>query len=295
MTEAEGLYTPTLVANCVLNGFLSYTAIVLNIITIQALRKTSSLPKTLKTLLLSLSISDLGVGLLVQPLYVAFLTMEITKNSKNTDNIFAYRAVVKAYAIPNRLFVVSSLFGVFAITVDRFLAIHLHLRYQELVTHKRVVAVVISFWVFSVIACFRYESISVLSVMSVVCIITTGLLYCKIYAAVRHHTNQFRALQVPAQVAHQNGDMANAARLRKTAVATFYVYILFLVCYLPIACAGLATMIHGKNAFLSNLWFFSWTVVYLNSSFNPLIYSWKMRHIRQAVLDILRNICPSGH
>ena len=290
MTDAEGLHTPTLVANCVLNGFLSYTAIVLNIITIQALRKTSSLPKTLKTLLLSLSISDLGVGLLVQPLYVAFLAMEITKNSKNTDNIIA-----AYWAIPNSLFVFPSFFGVFAITVDRFLAIHLHnLRYQKLVTHKRVVAVVISFWVFSVIACFWYESISVLSVMSVVCIITTGLLYCKIYAAERHHTNQIRALQVPEQVA-QNGDMANAARLRKTAVATFYVYILFLVCYLPIACAGLATMIHGKNAFLSHLWLFTLTVVYLNSSFNPLIYSWKMRHIRQVVLDTLRNICPSGH
>ena len=64
--------------------------------------------------------------------------------------------------------------------------------------------------------------------MSVVCIITTGLLYCKIYAAVRHHTNQIRALQVPEQVA-QNGDMANAARLRKTAVATFHMYILFLI------------------------------------------------------------------
>ena len=290
MTDAEGLHTPTLVANCVLNGFLSYTAIVLNIITIQALRKTSSLPKTLKTLLLSLSISDLGVGLLVQPFYVAFLAIEITKNSKNTDNIIA-----AYWVIPNSLFVFPSFFGVFAITVDRFLAIHLHnLRYQKLVTHKRVVAVVISFWVFSVIACFWYESISVLSVMSVVCIITTGLLCCKIYAAVRHHTNQIRALQVPEQVA-QNGDMANTARLRKTAVATFYVYILFSVCYLPIACAGLATMIHGKNAFLSHLWFFTLTVVYLNSSFNPLIYSWKMRNIRQAVLDTLRNICPSGH
>ena len=290
MTDAEGLHTPTLVANCVLNGFLSYTAIVLNIITIQALRKTSSLPKTLKTLLLSLSISDLGVGLLVQPLYVAFLAMEITKNSKNTDNIIA-----AYWAIPNSLFVFPSFFGVFAITVDRFLAIHLHnLRYQKLVTHKRVVAVVISFWVFSVIACFWYESISVLSAMSVVCIITSGLLYCKIYAAVRHHTNQIRLLQVPEQVA-QNGDMANAARLTKTAIATFYVYILFSVCYLPIACAGLATMIHGKNAFLSHLWLFTLTVVYLNSSFNPLIYSWKMRNIRQAVLDTLRNICPSGH
>ena len=273
MTEAEGLHTPTLVANCVLNGFLSSTAIVLNIITIQALRKTSSLPKTLKTLLLSLSISDLGVGLLVQPLYVAFLAMEITKNSKNTDNIIAYWAVVTAYAISSSLFAFASFFGVFAITVDRFLAIHLHLRYQELVTPKRVVAVVISFWVFSVsVACFWYESIIVLSVMSVVCIISTGLLYCKIYAVVRHHTNQIHALQV--QQVTQNGDMANTARLRKTAVATFYVYILFSVCYLPIACVGLATMIHSKNAFSSRLWFFSWTVVYLNSSFNPLIYSW---------------------
>ena len=180
-------------------------------------------------MLLSLCISDLGVGFLIQPLYVAYLTMEITKNSKNTDNIIAYWAVVKAYAIPQRLFVFASFFGIFAITVDRFLAIHLHnLRYQKLVTHKRVVAVVISFWVFSVIACFWYESISVLSVMSVVFIITTGLLYCKIHAAVRHHTNQIRALQVPEQVAH-NGDMANALRLRKTGVATFYMYILFFI------------------------------------------------------------------
>ena len=291
---ATGLHTPTLVANCVLNGFLSYTAIVLNIITIQALRKTSSLPKTLKTLLLSLSISDLGVGLLVQPLYVASLAMEITKNSKNTDNINAYWAVVKASAISGSLFAFASFFGVFVITVDRFLAIHLHLRYQELVTQKRVVAAVISFWVFSVsIASFSYALVSVLSVMLVVCIITTGLLYCKIYAAVRHHTNQIHTLQV--QQVTQNGDMANTARLRKTAVATFYVYILFSVCYLPIACAGLAKMIHGKNAFLSHLWLFIWTLVFLNSSLNPLIYSWKMRHIRQAVLDILRNICPSGH
>ena len=192
-------------------------------------KRTSKTSETFKSLLLSLCISDLGVGFLIQPLYVAYLTMEITKNSTKTDNIIAYWAVVKAYAIPHSLLVFASFFGVFAITVDRFLAIHLHnLRYPKLVTHKRIVAVVISCWVFSVIACFWYESISVFPVMSVVCIITTGLLYCKICAAVRHHTNQIRALQVPEQVA-QNGDMANTARLRKTAVATFYMYILFLI------------------------------------------------------------------
>ena len=131
-------------------------------------KRTSKTSETFKSLLLSLCISDLGVGFLIQPLYVAHLTIEITKNSKKTDNIIAYWPVVKAYAIPHSLFVFASFFGVFAITVDRFLAIHLHnLGYQKLVTHKRVVAVVISFSVFSVIACFWYESISALSVMSV--------------------------------------------------------------------------------------------------------------------------------
>ena len=76
MASAKGLHL-TLV---VFNAFLCFTSILMNIITIQALRKTSSLPKTLKTLLLSLAVSDLGVGLLVQPLYVATLAIKIDQN-----------------------------------------------------------------------------------------------------------------------------------------------------------------------------------------------------------------------
>ena len=42
----------------------------LNIVTIHAIRKTLSLSKPLKLLLLSLAVSDLGVGLTTQPLFV---------------------------------------------------------------------------------------------------------------------------------------------------------------------------------------------------------------------------------
>ena len=144
MASAKGVHL-TLVVNCVFNAFLCLTTIVLNIITIQALRKTSSLPKTLKTLLLSLAVSDLGVGLLVQPLYVAILVMEIDQNKNGT----AYNSVYKAYLIQKKVLVLASHLGVFALPFDRFLAIQLHLRHQELVTHKRAVAAVISIWVFS--------------------------------------------------------------------------------------------------------------------------------------------------
>ena len=191
MEIPNGLHT-FLVVNCVINAILSFTAIVLNIITIQALRKTSSLSKTLKTLLLSLAISDVGVGLVVQPLYVASHVMKI---EQNTNNI-AFHTVEKAYLIQSILFGFASYFGVVLLTVDRFLAIHLHLRYQELVTYKRVVAVVISVWLLSALISFLSSNMAqvalsiVLGTSLVVCVVITGILYCKIYAAVRHHTSQ---------------------------------------------------------------------------------------------------------
>ena len=285
MASAKGLHL-----TLVFNAFLCFTSILLNTITIQALRKTSSLPKTLKTLLLSLAVSDLGVGLLVQPLYVAILVMEIDQNTNST----AYNSVYKPYQIQKKIFVLASHYGVFALTFDRFLAIRLHLRYQELVTHKRVVAVVISVWVLSAsISILRqfYDSDIIPAVIVVVCVITTGLLYCKIYASVRHRANQIRALQV--QQATQNEDMANAARLKKSSLATFYVYFVYLVCYLPMFCVVFAKTT-GETPLLSHLLHITLTLVFLNSSLNPLIYCWKMRHIRQTVINILRNIFASG-
>ena len=52
-----------------------------------------------------------------------------------------------ASLIPVNFFTYASLFSVTALCADRFLAIYLHLRYQELVTYKRVAAVVVSIWV----------------------------------------------------------------------------------------------------------------------------------------------------
>ena len=290
MTETRGLY-PTLVANCIVNAFLSYTATVLNIITIQALRKTSSLARPLKTLLLSLTVSDLGVGLLVQPLYIALLVAFITE--PNTSNSSHFTSLLFAFGAIANLLGSASFLGVVALAVDRYLAIHLHLRYQELVTHNRVVVAVILIWVFSAATFFLFLiSINVRVIFSTttgaLSFATTGLLYCKIYAAVRHHTNQINALQVQ-QVA-QNGEMAIAARQRKTAIATFFVYVVFLACYLPLSSISITFMFnHYESMSWWHLLFYSLTLAFLNSSLNPLIYCWKMRDVRRAVMDILRN------
>ena len=133
----------TFIVNCVFNNFSNYTTIMFNIVTLYAMRKTSSLPRTLKTLLLSLAVSDVGVGLFVQPFYTFSLSKWLQLDNPSCN---AYRA----WNISCLLFSSASFLGVVAVSVDRFLAVHLHLRYQELVTHKRIVIVVTSQWVSSV-------------------------------------------------------------------------------------------------------------------------------------------------
>ena len=233
----------------------------------------------------------------VVPAFVAHLIIQIRQNT--SDNAYDTVFVTFFQTLAN-----ASFFSVVAITVDRFLAIDLHLRYQELVTHKRVIAVVISIWVISAFLSLLFPAArldwipkKVLEIMfaaiDAVCFITTGFLHYKIYASVRHHTGHIQALQVQEEA--QNREMKNAVRLRKTALATFYIYFLFLACYVPIFCVGLAKLFCGETALIRHLRYYVFTLMLSNSSLNPLIYSWKMRHIRHAVIDILRSVLPSRH
>ena len=130
------------IVNCVFNAFYTISAVVFNSVTIQALRITSSLPKPLRILLLSLAVSDLGVGLLVEPFYIGLLVKWLQQDSSNHTTCTAFFLIVG-------LFSCASFVGVMALCVERFLAIHLHLRYQELVTPERAVILVISIWLSS--------------------------------------------------------------------------------------------------------------------------------------------------
>ena len=286
ISDVEDLQS-TSIANCVFNSFLSYTTIMLNIVTIQAIRKTSSLPKTLKTLLLSLAVSDVGVGLLVQPFYASFLVKYTQQNLPSCSNY-------NVFSITATLFAMASFLGVVAVSVDRFLAIHLHLRYQELVTHKRVVAVVILIWVFSVFLSLMPLWVPPDIRTFLQCftlgfgLLVTSVVYIRMYLVVRHHKNQIEVLQV--QQVEQSREMTNFASLVKSAVGIFYVYLVFLACYLPYVSSLAIIKIVRPTIALKKYFLFSMTFIYLNSSLNPVIYCWKMRHIRHAIMDILRNM-----
>ena len=286
ISEVDDLRS-TFIANCVFNVFLSSTAILFNTVTLLAIRKTSSLPKTLRTLLVSLAVSDICVGLLGQTLYTSLLVKWLQLKIINCS-------IYMAFDVSIGLFSIASFLGVVAVGVDRFLAIHLHLRYNELVTYKRVIAVVISIWLLSFtlpfIVMLGLDILSlVITFLGVLCFVLTLTVYTKMYLAVRRHKSQIQVLQV-GQVA-QIGESANFASVVRSAVGTFYVYLVILVCYVPHFICLAAIEINGPSIALKGFFLYSITLAFLNSSLNPVIYCWRLRHIRQAIRDILRDMC----
>ena len=284
--ELEDLRS-TCIANCVFNIFLTHTAFMLNIVTIYAIQKTSTMPKTLKTLLLSLACSDVAVGLFSQPLYTFFLInwLRLHNPGCNTQQV---------RTISSSLFSTASFLSVVAVSVDRFLAVHLHLRYQELVTHRRVVIVVIGIWVHS-----AFVSLMVLwgllstrdlinTVIGAFSFIITFVVYIRIYQTVRRHKNHIQSMQIRGEA--QSEEIKNLTVLIKSTIGIFYVYLVFLICYLPFIICKVVIRIYGSSIVLKKLYLFSLTLMYLNSSLNPVIYCWKMRHVRHTIMDILRKM-----
>ena len=287
MADIEVPSTSGYIVNVVLNVFSALTAIVFNSITIQAIRKTSSLPNPLKILLLSLAYSDLAVGLVAQPLWIVTLSRE-----EDTEVL-----CIIQYALAN-----ASFLGIMALNVDRFLAVHLHLRYRELVTYKRVLRLAILTWVLSALLSFICYLVTknlnpfmnITIIVWSLCLIFLTVISCRLYFAVRVHTKQIQASQLNQTAL--SDELANAFRLRKSSVSSFYVNFVFLVCYLPFFCSLITGIFFKKAAFTNSqiwqeLFLLSRTLMFINSCLNPVIYCWRMRDIRHAIKDILRNTC----
>lgn len=160
-------------------------------------------------------------------------------------------------------------------------------------THKRVVTVVISIWVISAFLSFMTWAPPTirslfLSISTVIGLLLITLGYIKIYLTVRRHKNHIQAVHF--QPVTQNGETANFVKIVKSTVSVFYIYLVFLICYLPILMSSAAFAILGPSITLKRLFLFSLTFIFLNSTLNPIVYCWKMKHVRHAIMDILQNM-----
>ena len=208
-----------------------------------------------------LAITDLCVGLISQPMFAARLLSQINE-LRNFCSYFAMWG-----DIVGLVFSGVSLLTATAVSVDRLLALSLGLRYRQVLTLKRVGAILICFWLVCVavplIHGYWSSTIAskIITAIIILCLITSVYCYTRIFFRLRHH-------QVQAGHAHQSqpnggGIPLNIARYRKTVSAALWVQITLVACYLPHA--GLIAFLSVSSANeVSQSYYWFW--IYRNSS-----------------------------
>ena len=124
------------IAIAAVNIVLSITASLGNILILIALRKVTSIHPPTKLLFQCLAITDLGVGLISQPLMATLMLLVDNIDIKIWKVLFFYLSWSLSIA-----FCGVSVFTSTALSVDRLLALFLGLRYRHVVTLKRILAV----------------------------------------------------------------------------------------------------------------------------------------------------------
>ena len=248
-----------------------------------------------------LAITDLGVGLISQPLYVIYVVL-INYNPKLWNIISILHDITWELSI---CLSGVSVLTTTALSVDRLLALLLKLRYRHVVTLKRARAVVFCFWLSPVSGIFMFLvwdtniALAALSVSVMLCIVTSLLSYTIIFIKLRLHQATVHPT-VQCNVHHAGQPIGggipalNIAKFKKTVTCIALVQSALVVCYIPFV---ILNAIFLLNSVLANSEVFYMaanlvysTLVYLNSSLNPFLYCWRIKEERQAVKATIKQL-----
>ena len=277
-----------LIALMVLNTFTSITATIGNLLVLVTIWRSPHLHTSSNTLLFGLALSDLCVGLISEPLNVGFLAMLLKNSGKITSC-----TLTNARTLISLFLTTVTLLTITAMSVDRYLAIYLHLRYEQVVTEERARKVILCVWLISgvplVIMVFDATTsyLVQMTFTMAVCLAIISFVWVKIYQVVRHHQAQ---IQDQMAVASQSFNMA---RFRISSINTMLVLVIALVCYTPFLLSKICLTVSLKQ---TNVVFLEITYVFvlLNSSLNPFVYVWRQRDLRsQAKQYVMRFCCKT--
>ena len=273
-----------------LNICLSIAASLGNTLVIIALQKVSSIHSPTKLLFQNQAVTDLCVGLLVQPLHASTIIMAFTARVDPKTEYY----VVKAYQVVNFIASGASLISPTAISIDRLLALRLGLRYRHIVTLKRARVVVCCIWLTGLKGALLYLTLGeritqcMVVVVLIVCGGTANFCYTRIFYRLRRHQ-----ARVHDQQGQSNGTSIplNIKKYKNTVSSMAWVQFVLVLTLVPFIIVVVIIQITGENKDSLLLITATVTVLYSNSSLNPFLYCWKIGEVRKAVKDIVRNFC----
>ena len=274
------------IAIAAVNIVLSITASLGNILILIALRKVTSIHPPTKLLFQCLAITDLGVGLISQPLMATLMLL--------VDNILniMFSHLLSSLSIT---FCGVSVFASTALSVDRLLALFLGLRYRHVVTLKRIRAVLACCWLTALLTVLVWylrenAAMSMIMISLTLYLIISLFSYTKIVIRLRQHQSSVRD-NVQQGQANTGGMPLNLERYKRTVVSVALVQLALVICYFPFNIFLTFVHLKGIHPRLYFILNFTATLVFLNSSLNPFLYCWRIKEIRQAVKATIRRFC----
>ena len=267
------------IINCVLNAPLILISIVGNTLVLASILRCPSLRSASTVLLCSLATSDFTVGFVVQPLYIAF---------KLTGNLPLYKALSVMAAAGTGV----SLLVMTAISVDRLLALHYHMRYPSLMTMHRAIYTSVTLWLIvcllSLLFLWKMRVYYLTAAIIIVtCLLVSTGCYIQIYRIVRQHQLQIHAQRQAVEILNSRADQ-DMQQVKKSAKNTFIYYVVMILCYSPSFISMLILSISPNH--WTNIWGLTDTVAFMNSSINPFLYCWRICELRKAVVKTARDI-----
>ena len=265
------------ISACVFSVICSTSSTLGNTMILLALRKCQSLHSPSKALLCSLARTDFFVGLIVLPLFTAYYLMIILEIPRY------YCVIAITYGRTTSFFGGVSLKTITTIAIDRYLAFHLRLRYQEIVKLRRVVCILVIERKLAAIwsgTWFWNRQINLLSGVKglFLCCLIIPLCYQSVCRGFRRHV-----AQIHQQASFGRSNDFNLVQYKKTVNNMLWIYGFFLVCYIPYLSSLFAILAKGLNNSTRFALNFSAIANYVNSCLNPILYCWKIKELEEIV------------
>lgn len=275
----------------IIEGLILVPITIANFLVIAGICRTRSLHSPANFLICALAFSDFGVGILALPFHLASNTFLLR------DDFYGWCLSTRiAYGLGVLLAAVS-LVTIAAVSVERTVALYLALRYEMIATNAKVIIFTTLSWiamallsVIQFVDLFSYQLAA--AFITFVCFTISSYCCLKIYLVIRHHRTQItiqeNASEYQSTVNHNDKEKNNSvAQKKKSSTSLLCLYGLFLLCYSPYIGVQLALLLSVDNSHVHAAEITTVSIVFINSVLNPVLYCWRMKDIRRAMVSVL--------
>lgn len=269
----------------IFNSVVCPFTILLNILSIVVTTTKPRLKTKSNCQLACLAVTDVLVGLTVQPCYIASTILFLQGNTASSE--FCW--ILAATETLGRILCRASIMHLVLLSLERYMAIiHPYVHHTE-VTRSRIVALSVTVWIVNFVLhvpIFFHPGLALPIVNSLILVYVAVVIFCQVSVCreIRRHEKLIAAQQVSEEAKERFLNDQKATKL------TTAIVVAAVISYVPMFAFRAFLLKFGKHIFLNVAYtcqLFIVTLVMFNSFVNSVIYAVRVRAFRVAFIEVL--------